>query len=220
MNTRFLIPASLALAIHGGLFFGFPDSPRVAVAAPDDKPIIIVCDLHLMPDEPVKLDLISDEPTVKKGEPIDVPRGDERPPIEIKTDDFIITPPPITPVKTGDLKRFAESGLEGGLIGGADIGKNILPATHLDSPPRARFQAAPLYPFEEKKNGIPGEVMVEFEVDESGVVHNARVTRSSSRAFEEPTLRAVAKWRFEPGKRHGKVVGFRMTVPVIFSLND
>lgn len=107
---------------------------------------------------------------------------------------------------------------EGGVDG--DWRKNIIPGGALDNPPRARFQAAPIYPFEEKKNGIPGEVVVEFEVDETGAVHNARVTRSSSRAFEEPTLRAVAKWRFEPGKRHGKVVGFRMTVPVIFSLND
>jgi protein TonB len=38
--------------------------------------------------------------------------------------------------------------------------------------------------------------------------------------FEEPTLRAVAKWQFEPGRRDGRIVKFRMTVPVLFNLNE
>ena len=33
-------------------------------------------------------------------------------------------------------------------------------------------------------------------------------------------LRAVAKWRFEPGRRHGQIVRFRMVVPIHFSLNE
>jgi protein TonB len=43
--------------------------------------------------------------------------------------------------------------------------------------------------------------------------------RSSSHAFEEPTLRAIAKWRFEPGRRGGQIVRFRMQVPVVFKLD-
>jgi protein TonB len=62
--------------------------------------------------------------------------------------------------------------------------------------------------------------MVEFVVDESGNVLNPRVVSSSDRAFEENTLRAVAKWKFEPGRRDGRTVRFRMSVPVVFKLGE
>ncbi|MGH7959039.1 MAG: energy transducer TonB, partial [Opitutaceae bacterium] len=63
-------------------------------------------------------------------------------------------------------------------------------------------------------------VHVDFMVDERGHVVDPRIVRSSNRLFEEPTLRAVSKWKFEPGRRHGKVVTFRMMVPVMFNLNE
>jgi len=62
--------------------------------------------------------------------------------------------------------------------------------------------------------------MVEFTVDEMGRVINPHVTSSTHSEFEAPTLRAVQTWRFEPGKHLGRVVRFRMSVPVQFSLND
>ncbi|MEO5961553.1 MAG: energy transducer TonB, partial [Opitutaceae bacterium] len=65
-----------------------------------------------------------------------------------------------------------------------------------------------------------GEVLVNFMVDEAGRVSEARVVRSSDSVFEEPTLRAVSKWRFEPGRVHGDLVRFRMSVPVVFSLKE
>jgi protein TonB len=59
---------------------------------------------------------------------------------------------------------------------------------------------------------------VEFEVDVKGRVVSALVKHSSDRAFEEPTLRAVLKWRFEPGLLQGSPVPFRMVIPVNFKL--
>jgi protein TonB len=61
--------------------------------------------------------------------------------------------------------------------------------------------------------------MVEFVVDEAGHVLDPHVLRSSNPLFEAPTLRAVAKWRFEPGRKDGRVVRFRMAVPVEFAVN-
>jgi protein TonB len=57
-------------------------------------------------------------------------------------------------------------------------------------------------------------------VDERGRVIDPRIVRSSERVFEESTLRAISKWQFEPGRRQGKVVRFRMTVPVMFNLHE
>jgi protein TonB len=97
---------------------------------------------------------------------------------------------------------------------------DIIPAGLLDKPPRARLQVSPVYPTREKSTGTTGRVEVEFTVDETGAVMNPSVVSSTDRAFEEPTLRAVEKWRFLPGRHHGQVVRFRMRVPVLFNLND
>jgi protein TonB len=44
--------------------------------------------------------------------------------------------------------------------------------------------------------------------------------RSSAQVFDEPTLRAVARWKFEPGRKDGRAVRFRMSVPVVFNVHD
>ncbi|MDP1579451.1 MAG: TonB family protein [Candidatus Didemnitutus sp.] len=222
MNTRFVLPASLALAFHGALFFAFSDSTRpiTAIAAPvEPEPPRYVPVVY----EPEKIEIV---PVARRGEslpnPPEAPRPRGAEPVAFDhTMRMPIDVPPIRATTRGDARVIVPSDFRPGDGGVGDgwAGALITGAV-LDNPPRARSQAAPIYPFEEKKHGITGEVVVEFAVDVRGVVQNARVIESSSRAFEEPTLRAVAKWRFEPGKRHGKVVGFRMTVPVVFNLNE
>jgi protein TonB len=44
--------------------------------------------------------------------------------------------------------------------------------------------------------------------------------RSSDRIFEEAALRAVARWKFEPGRRDGRIVRFKMSVPIVFRLDE
>jgi protein TonB len=99
-------------------------------------------------------------------------------------------------------------------------GKPVVDFSMLDNKPRTRVQTAPVYPHTLKTSGVEGSVTVAFEVDERGYVAEARVVESTHREFEEPTLRAVGKWRFEPGRKNGVPVRFRMQVPVMFSLND
>jgi len=90
----------------------------------------------------------------------------------------------------------------------------------LDGTPRTRAQASPIYPFEAKRTGMTGTVNVEFTVDESGGVLNPRVIESTNTIFNESAMHAVSKWKFEPGKRGGRAVRFKMVVPIVFSLND
>lgn len=94
----------------------------------------------------------------------------------------------------------------------------IVMAKFLDKQPRATVRMSPLYPSTLRKDGVEGSVMVEFDVDSKGRVVNARVRGSTNRAFEEPTLRAVLQWRFEPGLVQGRPVPFRMVIPVNFKL--
>ena len=218
MNTRYVIPIAVALAAHGGLLFGFTKSSR-----PDKHPIekkdYIPFPLPPLPDLPELVEVISTEPAAKKSDDLQPPKGEEPPSIIV---DVTVPTMPRPPITTGPVVNtdFIPKDFSDGMEDGKGPLRTFITGLELDNAPRARFQAAPIYPFEQKKNGQPGEVYVDFVVDEAGMVHSARVTKSSDRVFEEPTLRAVAKWRFEPGKRNGKIVSFRMTVPVVFSLND
>lgn len=88
----------------------------------------------------------------------------------------------------------------------------------LDRRPRAKLQVAPDYPVSLRQGGMEGTVMVEFDVDATGRVVSVRVLRSTEHGFEDATVRAVLKWRFEPGRRDGRAVPFRMSVPVDYRL--
>lgn len=81
--------------------------------------------------------------------------------------------------------------------------------------PRAVFQGEPQYPPEMKRNGISGEVRLQFIIRPNGTTSDIKVLSSSHPAFEEPTIRAVRKWRFEAGEKNGKKVPVyaRITIP-------
>jgi periplasmic protein TonB len=85
----------------------------------------------------------------------------------------------------------------------------------LDQKPRVVHQPSPVLDAQARKK-TPGTVHVVFVVDPEGRVEDPLVQRSSDPAFERPALAAVKQWRFEPGKRKGQAVRFRMRVPITF----
>jgi len=94
---------------------------------------------------------------------------------------------------------------------------SIFSATDLDQQPRPVFQPPPDYPAELKKKKIEGTVFILFIIDKNGRVQNPIVQKSAHSALDTPALKAVRKWRFEPGRRKGQPVQFRMRVPVSFA---
>ena len=91
---------------------------------------------------------------------------------------------------------------------------------NLDEQPTPRFQSKPVYPFEMRRAGITGQVIVGFIVDSKGNVREAYAVRSSHREFEQAAIQAVSKWRFRPGKKGGRAVNTRMQVPIVFNITD
>ncbi|MEZ5975962.1 MAG: energy transducer TonB [Planctomycetota bacterium] len=85
----------------------------------------------------------------------------------------------------------------------------------LDQPPRALYQAPPVLTAKERKY-TPATVYILFIVDRDGNVKDPKVQNSVNPALDRAALKAVSKWRFEPGKRSGKPVSFRMRVPIKF----
>lgn len=85
----------------------------------------------------------------------------------------------------------------------------------LDQKPRAIYQPSPTLSAEVRKKA-PGTVYVIFIVNQNGRVEEPKVQKSSDPVFDHPALTAVKKWKFEPGKRNGQPVRFRMRVPITF----
>jgi protein TonB len=105
-------------------------------------------------------------------------------------------------------RHFAKAGEESAIFSMED----------LDQKPRTIYQPAPSYPPDLQQKGIEGTVYVIFIIDRNGRVTNATVQKSTHQAFERPALAAVKKWKFDPGKRKGKPVQFKMRIPITFSL--
>lgn len=91
----------------------------------------------------------------------------------------------------------------------------IFDIADLDQKPRVVYQPSPMVNSAIRRKA-PGKVYIIFVVDEEGRVVKPRIQKSSDTVFEQSSLSAVKQWRFEPGKRNGKPVRFRMRVPITF----
>ncbi len=104
----------------------------------------------------------------------------------------------------------------GNVAGNGDEVDAIFSLSDLDQKPRVVYQPAPIYPPELARKGLQGTVYVLFLVDKSGRTRDLKVQKSTHPAFNNPALKAVKQWKFEPGKRKGNAVQFRMRVPITF----
>lgn len=186
---------------------------KVVVKQEEEK----VIQLKMPPPEP-------DEPEPKDVEDTPTPVVDFAPPMQndvpqlVQIDSFVqkLQPPPpegLQPV-TGVINIP-----QGHLQAGAGLGQ-IFDPSQLDQQPTPTVQSKPVYPFDMRRQGITGTVVVEFIVDKTGMVRDAFALPSTQREFEGEAVKAVMKWRFKPGKRGGAAVPTRMRVPIVFSLND
>jgi protein TonB len=180
----------------------------------DDDTVIKIEMPKLEPDEPEKVEA-DDTPDT----PLDFapPMQTDVPQI-VQMDSFI---QPVQPPPPDNLKPSA-----GAIVIPAGAGRNlgkgmeVFDISKLDQVPVPRFQAKPQYPFEMRRSGVAGEVVVDFIVNASGDVQNAYAARSTQREFEASAIQAVSKWKFRPGKKGGRAVATHMQVPIVFSLNE
>jgi protein TonB len=109
----------------------------------------------------------------------------------------------------------ARAAIEASAIAAAGS-EQVFSLSDLDQAPRVVFQPAPEYPAALRKQKLDGTVHVLFLVDKAGRVEGPVAQKTTHPAFEQPALQAVKRWRFEPGKRNGESVPFRMRVPITF----
>jgi periplasmic protein TonB len=217
MRRDLIIGLLISLVVHGGVLFGhklFKSGPPPKKAEAAASTIEIIEMPKIEPDEPEIIEA-TDEPV----KPLDFapPMQTDLPQVVTDTS-FVqkIQPPPPENVKPAagiiaipenrDTSRFRNM--------------EIFDISKLDQQPVPRFQARPQYPFEMRRAGIAGEVVVDFLVDTNGDVQNAYAVRSSQREFEAAAVQAVSKWKFKPGRKSGRNVITHMQVPIVFTLNE
>lgn len=219
MDRHFLLPLTIAAAMHG-LLFGLPRGKVPEKAPRPNEPREETLRIRLeQPSEPVPVDDLvnaaagASDPVSRLTEPL--PSQHESPFVVPVVERQNISPGPLDRIPFDSMAPGAGPFSEG--PGGPN---GIFTKALLDKSPNARVQIAPTYPPSARQEGKTGEVVVEFVVDEGGRVLQPRVVRSTDRVFEEPAVRAVERWRFEPGRYHGNPVRFRMALPIVFSLNE
>lgn len=94
---------------------------------------------------------------------------------------------------------------------------NSFTLPEVDQPPQPVKQEQP--DLSRSLATLRGLARVGFLVDEAGDVVAPRIQESSDPRFEEPTLKAIAEWKFKPAMKGGKAVPVRVIVPFRFSGN-
>lgn len=139
--------------------------------------------------------------------------ADEAPPLDLSQLEMALNP------GLGAFEGAGDFAVKIANVGGGGAGDKgvdeLFSLADLDQKPRALFQQQPTLTAALRKK-MPATVYVLFTVDQAGRVENPVVQSSSDPAFEAPVLAAIKQWKFEPGKRGGQPVRFRMRQPMSF----
>ena len=215
MRRDLIIGILVSLAIHGGIaWLGEIKPDQNKHVKKDNAPTIELMEMpKVIPDEPDPVE--SDEPPPK---PVDFAPPTQTDVPQIVTDNSFVQKVQPPPPEGLTINKGAIT-IPQAQVGGFGKGE-VFDISKLDQRPQEKFQAKPIYPFEMRRAGIAGEVLVDFIVDSNGDVRNAYSVRSSQREFESAAVQAVSKWKFRPGKKGGRAVNTHMQVPIVFTLND
>lgn len=102
-------------------------------------------------------------------------------------------------------------------VAAAPVGPAIIPVDQLDRAPMVRYQESPVYPADLRRRGIGGEVLVDFIIDDRGIVRSPRAISAPHQALGEAAENAVGQWTFFPGIKDGRAVATRLQVPIEFT---
>jgi protein TonB len=197
--------AALALA----LFLVLPLMQTISKPSSDDW-VVRTMDTGNVPPPPPP----PQEEPEKEPEPQEKPPqlAEEAPPLDLAQLELALNPGTFSDtwggIDSATILKLETAASAGNL-------KEIFSITDLDQRPRALYQPSPIVN-QKMRDRAPGTVYIIFLVDPRGRVESPRVQQSSDPVFEAAALAAVKQWKFEPGKRNGRPVRFRMRVPMTF----
>lgn len=136
---------------------------------------------------------------------------EEAPPLDLSQLELALNPGGIG---EGWLEGDFAVRLNTGEAGSRDVDE-LFSLSDLDQKPRVVYQPAPPITNDIRRKA-PGTVYIIFVVDRKGRVENPSIQKSTDPVFDKAALNAVKQWKFEPGRRNGEPVRFRMRVPITF----
>lgn len=218
MNKDLLLAGSVSLLLHGtvALFSLLQTRAPALIPVSQDKNLLFV--VPAPPPDPLEDDDLLDKTDKQAASNEAAPAAPSLADLPtMAPSPFIVGQrPPLPPAPIDGIRIPPEIGPGGN---GPGIGPVFDPG-QLSRQPIATIQAPPNYPFERKREGISGTVIVEFIVDARGNVRQPFAVKSDYPDFAAAAVSAVSKWRFRPGMKGGQAVATRMQVPIVFSLNS
>lgn len=221
LRKMYLLPAAISLGAHAFIFLDPHSTSKPPVVLPPHTTCTEFT-LEATPPEPVPADDSYTSAPAPKGNPM--PGLEEMLSTATTTSCFLMEVPYTGPRSGATTLTIGFVGRPDG-IGTEYTGNNFANNTaidfsKLDNHPRTRYQAQVQYPHSARSAGLEGSVTMEFTVDEKGLVIAPRIVSSTDNVFNEPALQSIAKWRFEPGRLHGKTVPYKMRLPMSFTINN
>ena len=83
-------------------------------------------------------------------------------------------------------------------------------------PPRPNVLVVPEYPDAFRKDGLEGIIKLEFDVDDTGKVHETRVLEFADLSYEKDLQEALSQWTYPPKIQNNKSISFKSPVNLIF----
>jgi periplasmic protein TonB len=208
LRSGFVLAAAALLTL--GCFLVLPVLQRISASPFADLDVRGADTVALPPPPP---------PPVEEEKEEEKPPEDKPP--ELKDD--------VAPLDLSQLELALNPGMGSGegLVGDTAIkiqalagaggkgGDDAFALADLDQKPRPVYQQQPAVNAQMRKR-MPATVYLLFTVDEGGRVAEPIVHSSTDSAFDAPALAAIKQWKFEPGKRSGKPVRYRMRQPITF----
>lgn len=221
MRKDLIIGLSVSALFHWSIIYltQAPSAPPLKVVETADVLQMIKMP-ELQPDEPEKPKPTDEQPdedavqsTIAPPTLVDIPNV-------VPDATFVMTPEPPPPPGMQASKGVVTIPANPRPPGwGKNLG-TIFDISQLDQQPVPRLQSKPQYPYEMKRQGFDGHVVVVFICDADGNVRDPYAKSSDHREFESPAVQAVAKWKFKAGRRGGKSVNTRMSVEIVFSITN
>lgn len=175
---------------------------------PRDRELMELVDAPEIEPPPPPPEEEPEPPEEKEKQPPELDEPMQRP--DISDIENLLNPGGGSGFGAGNIK--IDVGARAAAAGGIE---GLISSSELDQRPRAVYQPSPNVTDRMRKRA-PGTVYVIFIVNKRGRVERAKVQRASDPIFAEPALAAVKQWKFEPGRRNGEPVRFRMRVPITF----
>lgn len=231
---------AFAIAMHGLMFWGASHSSRYTPREFDaNKDHELVHYYEVAPPPPPEAPAA---PQVKEKAPEPVRPKEEtiKTPPPPKGHQAIVPPedppagipeinPDLAPVKAED---FSGTGVTGGTANGVEGGVPQAVTTELTE---TAFEIAVLdvrpeltnasqiasilsryYPRALNRAGIGGSVILRFEIDKNGRIdaETVEIVSATHKEFEEPSKKAIERFRFRPGRYQGKPVRVLIEIPI------